>query len=249
MQLVKGSYRHALYEAAVVITRQPSYSDTGLKLGYLEKWAISGILQADTQAALTTAMLALEVAYSRDGEDVSISTAAGGSTAHYIRAAGCQYVRSTPVSYPMGTGAQYTTYRNYEVGIEAYVAIGANGLITAPGSPMDLMAYTETISYSGNGGPIKMYVPVITGDWPEQQINSVSPIVIVQAGSAIGATGRPVIPYPLYPDRIQNPPSDYRLSLDWPRSFFPVKGQYPISWSYTFTFMGSGPTVFPTGPL
>lgn len=248
MQLVKGSYQHAMYEAAVHITKTPNYSDTGLKIGYTERWAISGILQAATQSELTTALVELELAYAIDGEDVSLVTATGGRSSHFILASGCLYVRSSGVSYPVGTGAQYSTFRNYEVTIEAGVSIGANGLVSAPGSVADLMSYSESISYTGNGGPVKMYVPVISGDWPEQETNSKSPTVIVQQGQAVGMNGKPTIPNPLYPDRIQNPQNDYRVSLDWPRSFFPVKTQYAVSWSYTFTFMGSPPTVFPVGP-
>lgn len=249
MRLVKGSYQHDLYEAALTIQRKPVYAGTGNRLGYTETWGVSGFLQADDQSALTTAILDLERAYARDGDDIRLQTVGGSDSAHILRASDCRYIRCSPISYPVGTGAQYSTYRTFEATIEAFIASDDTGQRPAPGSIGDLESYTESIEYSGTGGPVKVFVPVVLGDWPEQQINSKSPIVIRQSGSAVGATGKPNIPPPLFPDRIQNPMSDYKVGVEWPKTLKPVRGQYPVSWSYTFTFMGQAPSVFPGGPI
>lgn len=248
MKVRFGGYTHADHEAAVSIDRRAEYGPSGQKTAIIDAWNISGILQADDQAALTAALIAMEAGYEQDNQDLALLTLTGSQTAHHIRAADCEYVRCSGISYPVGTGPEYTTYRNYLIRIEAKRKVTQSGNTPAPGSIDDIESYTENISYAGNGGPIKMFAPVISGPWTEQTVNTHSPVVLSQSGTVVWSTGRGRIPPPLFADRIMDPRSDYNVSNDWPKTMKPVLGQFAASWSYKMTFMGSAPSVYPVGP-
>ena len=76
-----------------------------------------------------------------------------------------------------------------------------------------------------------MFVP-ITGAVIEQQTNANSPYYGTQSGSALGRTGRPVVPNPLFATKLRRktitPGSAQRIVNGSFRDF-------PVSWQYEFS--------------
>ena len=67
-----GDYTHVLGEAAVTITQEALRDGMGAVYGHQVTWTIDGMLTSQTnQAALLTALAALESAYSADGRDLN----------------------------------------------------------------------------------------------------------------------------------------------------------------------------------
>jgi hypothetical protein len=65
-----GNYQHADNEVNVNVSRRGLENQTGYVFGYVEVWTITGIMQADSLAALKTAMGSLETAYREPNKDL-----------------------------------------------------------------------------------------------------------------------------------------------------------------------------------
>src|ERR1700754_756758 len=70
MYLKYGDYQHASGEVSIVITKQGIFADAGILRGVRERWDLQGRLQAESPAALSTALEELAAAYSVQGQDV-----------------------------------------------------------------------------------------------------------------------------------------------------------------------------------
>ena len=56
MYLKYGDYQHASGEVSVVINKQGIFADAGILRGVRERWDLQGRLQAESPAALSTAL-------------------------------------------------------------------------------------------------------------------------------------------------------------------------------------------------
>jgi hypothetical protein len=241
-----GNYTHDDNECTLAnISRDFEYNELGGKAAMIERWKYTGWKQADTQAQLTAALILMEAQYAKDGQSLFFLTTGGAKTSHFIDATKAFYVHAKKPTYPVGHQAEYTTYRQFEIEIEAkFILNGGDG----PGSVSDLMAYEESIEISGTGGPITELARVISGPWIPIMTADSSPMIIVQKGSAIGGTGTPKVSPPLYPDAILNPMADFKQSAGSPRILFPTARNYPVSWTYVMTFPQAIRAPLPTLP-
>lgn len=188
-----GSYQHADNECQVAISRETVNSAHGQPYAIKERWDIQGMLFAADVASLTTAIAALEAAYSGANslnKDLGLYVSGGTTlTAHYITSAntinGTHVVRAP--NFPEGAGAEYTTYRTYSISVEAeYLTNDA-----------DLIGWAETLTYRGTAGLIWGYLEPITGSPQQQTFQEQSTQWLVQQGYAIGNNYYPTIPSPV----------------------------------------------------
>lgn len=227
MYLKYGNYRHADNEASVVISKEALLGPGGMIRGVRERWTIQGRLQAEDQAGLTAAIEALNAAYRWQDQDVAFYTDDDQLTSHAIdtSAANGGVRVIVPPSFPEGKGAEYSTFRNYTIALEAEL-LDPNATI---------LSWHETISFSG-GGPQFAFLETIDGAPQKQLLKQFTTFHATQTGEATGCFNYPAAAVPLWPgaehvDRRQ-------LRFDVPkRSGPPGQPKYTefkVSWTYTF---------------
>ncbi len=227
MYLKYGTYQHADNETSVVISKDAMFAPGGMIRGVRERWTIQGRLQAADQASLTTAIDQLTAAYSLQNQDVAFYTDDDQPTSHAIDSAatngGVRVI--VPPSFPEGRGAEYSTFRNYTVVLEAEVL--------DPGAT--IINWHESISFSGGGSQFA-FLETIDGAPHKQLLKQSTTYHATQSGEATGMLNYPTPAVPLWPgaehtDRRQ-------LRYDLPQrsgpSGQPTYTHYKVSWSYTF---------------
>src|SRR4051812_10427001 len=80
-----GSYTHDAAELTLTIRREPVFCQGNFESAYKESWQGKGFLQAADQAALTTAINALQAAYATHGQNATLYLADGTTaTSHAL---------------------------------------------------------------------------------------------------------------------------------------------------------------------
>lgn len=223
MYLVYGSYNFGASVARIdSITRRRKLTDAGIVYGYVEQWRVSGELQAASQADLTTAIQALEAAHAIQGQSLGLYDDNSAATAHgvydYQTLGGVRVVDGP--SYPKGDGAEYSTYRTFEITYEWDINYAIVGMI----------AWSEQLSFDG-GGPLIGHMLSINGPPQKQILAQATPYHAVQSGTAVGHTSYPVPPSPLWPADLKTNP---RATKKAPKRFGNSFVEYEISWEYEF---------------
>ena len=124
------------------------------------------------------------------------------------------------MSFPEGVGAEGITYRNYSLAVEGL-------LLTGDGT---LLSFVETLSFSG-GGPTYGHIETLTGLPVKQQLRNYTVYRVTQQGQAVGISGYPSVPGPLWPAALMRGGSSERRS---PRRIGNSYTEYPITWQYEF---------------
>lgn len=220
MHLRYGSYNHAAGECIVSISRVERANESGLSYGYTETWTIDGMLVGSSQADLTTKIQALEAAYASGGFDLTLVDDLGNDTPHkMVSANAIEGVKVVKPSYPMGEGAEYTTFRHYTI-----VATADFDVIESGG----LISWGETLTFSGGGAQYVWQQP-LSGPPIKQQVATATPYRLIQSGSATGRSGYPTpAPYVL--------PAGDLIEMPTISKTGPGAGNYNfvISWTYVF---------------
>lgn len=234
MYLKYGNYQHSANEASVVISKEGLFSESGIARGVRERWQIQGRLQAADQAALGNAIAALTTAYSQQAQDVAFYLDNGQKTAHAINnaatAGGVRVV--SPPSFPEGRGAEYSTFRNYAIVLEAEL----------PDPAATLLSWTEVLSFKG-GGPQFGFLEPINGLPQKQWFKQFTSFRVAQSGQAVGLWGYPLPPAPLWPEAEHVDQREVRYELPRRRGSggSATYAEFKVSWSYTF--QDAGPLV------
>jgi hypothetical protein len=137
-----------------------------------------------------------------------------------------------PPSFPRGQGAEYSTFRNYTIALEAeWLAPQAT-----------LLAWQETIRFQG-GGPRFAYLEPINGQPVKQLLKQATTFKATQSGEAVGYAAYPLPALPIWPDAEHTDRREIRYEL--PRRMGPPGNptytQFKVSWSYSFE--DSGPLL------
>jgi len=230
MQLSYGTYYHDDNEVALTAAFRPVY-ERGNKVKVTGVFTIDGKLQADDPAGLSVKIAALEAAYGINGLDLVM-----GGTAHSLISSQCiGGTRVTELSYPVGDGAEYVTFRSYRITVEGDLAVTNTTTL--------LTEFTETITLSG-GGPKWVMLTPANGPPQRQQTRGQTPYVARQSGSAIGFGQYPAVPDPIWPSAEHR--ERRQVTRGSPKVTAGAAQYYPVQWSYEFesaTSLIGNPTI------
>jgi len=142
-----GNYTHEAAEASIAIGRDQSFGDFGQAVSFTETWQITGRLHAKDRTLLTAEITALEMAYSANGFDIVLIDVDGVTeSAHKMVSANANNgVRITNFNWVDSRNAEYSTFRNYTITVEAEFDIS--------GINPSFESYQSSLSFTGNGGP------------------------------------------------------------------------------------------------
>lgn len=218
-----GSYSHADNEVALSVSKTPEYTARGFRFGTRERWVLRGKIQANTVAALTTAMDALEDAYAENNKTAVLLLSDGSTeTQHKMAASDCLGgVHVVGLDYDEGVNAEYTSYRSYTITLE--------GLRTD--KEQTILEYSESITLQGSGGPRRVILETLDTPPIIQITAQRTAQTIVQAGFA-RTYDHWLIPQPLLPSLEQE---HLRIieNID-PESFRGTLRAFPVRWQFTF---------------
>jgi hypothetical protein len=232
MYIQYGNYRHAIGEGALSVSQQAEY-ESGIPAAIRVRFEVQGRIQiADqgsplaNQAFMTAALDDLEAAYLQNGLDFGLYQDDGTPTQHVLLNAatlgGTRVI--TPVSYPVGRGAEYSTYRNYTVSIE--------GLL--PNFYASIVQWKETLTFNG-GGPEFIFLQTLNGLPQKQVLYQQTTYKASQRGSAVGNLAYPLPPDPLWPYAIHpNRTVIDRSSPERVGTTGIAFRHYQTTWSYSF---------------
>ena len=192
LKLKYGSYVHEAGECAVIITRQALLSGHGVYPGFRERWDVQGRLHASTQAAVSTSINALQAAYKIHNQAIGLYFESGTPTSHVLNplsTMGGTRVAQPP-SFPEGRGAEYSTFRNYTLAVEAEVYDYSE----------PLLSWTEVLSFQGDAGPTWGFLLPINAAPQKQLFTQASTQTVTQRGMAIGNNQYISAPGPLWPE-------------------------------------------------
>ena len=227
-----GSYTHALDEAAIVITKDKITDSTNRIIGYKEFWRITGQLMADSVSEITTAIAALETAYVKNNQDLILLDNSLANTAHrLISADSYSGVMVRKLTYPVGTGGEYTTYRTF--GIEAEADFSISGI-----DQNTIESSSEVVAWRGTGGPRKVVRETRTGMPVVQTVSQRTPIYVTQSGSVVGHLRHVPPNPPLFPDWEDHPERDISYSSPIQTGVI-QKREFRTTWSYQFSMPGN----------
>ena len=242
MRLKWGTYVHDEAEVAVAMHVEPLRDQADRYWAYKWKWMIRGVKYATTQAALITALTTLENAYLAEAKDLILYSDYANSTI------GSQMLTQNSVGgtrvmggvhYPEDgqKNAEFSTFRTFEVQVEATFHTGA----------VDLLAWQESMSYQGTGGPAFVYAEPLTGPPQKQQVKQFTPTSILQQGSAIGRLSWPTPAPPAFPFDEDLPLRDIQRKTPKRTGLpgLPAYTEFEISWKYVFKAITFFPVAFP----
>lgn len=239
MQVSYRGYFHAVAENDFRITREPIISDMGARMGYTERWVLGGFIQAANQLALTAALASLEAAYSVNGGDLKMYDDNGALTDHCLFSANTiSGVRVSKPFYPEDSkGAEYTTFRRYQINIEAEIHEVNVGYV----------AFHESLSLTGLQPNSRfIFLKTLTGPAQRQQVCQQETYKAVQSGMAVGHFGWPLFPQAIFAGAVHW--DEATQTQEDPVYLSNGMIRWPISWSYpaedSQPLIGS-PTIVP----
>ena len=192
MFFVYGDYTHALNEAGLAISAQTQFSSQGVEQSTRYAWSLTGYLQAETQAELTTAIEAMQAAYNVHGCNAGLYFDVNSPTAHQVNSSqtiGGVRVSKKP-SFQEWRGGEYSTFRSYALELE--FDLPPQSLVSG------FLEWEETLSFSG-GGPRWLYLPTLNGLPVRQQVQEYTAYRVTQTGRAVGQFAYPLPNYPIWP--------------------------------------------------
>jgi hypothetical protein len=231
-----GSYAHDPGECQVAIERTVKHSDNGSRVGYVDRYTVSGVMNVDSATDMNSKIAAIQNAYAQDGKDFGLYDSSAGRLNPFARANQAAVRVVNGPSFPEGGGAEAVTVRTYSVVIEAEYGV------TVTGTAATTVRFREAITVSG-GGPRKIYIELLNGP-PQMQIPVAQTVCyIVHEGEALGQLTWPSPPPPILPGLLSENPTIRRGSPEsWKGNH---RENYPISWQYKFAAGAFLPNLYP----
>jgi hypothetical protein len=221
-----GTYQHEDWEVEVTIEKSANFTSRQIPISHNLRMNLNGILIATTQAELTTKILALEAAYSQPASSCGLYLNGKLTAIKIENTKGGVQVASGP-NYPQGNGGEYSTYRHYQIGLEATVDV-------PEGQTDPVLQFSESLSFSGTCGPKFVYQPTLTGPPVKQIVAQQTTMKVVQSGNAVGYNSRPLVPRALFPNDEHF--EERKIDIGSPRRIGIKETyiEYPVSWQYVF---------------
>jgi hypothetical protein len=244
MRLRYGNFWHDPGEVELSINRQTAFSQTGIPFEEEITWTIRGQLIGDTTAEVLTAIRRLEAAYSRSFFPAALVDATG-RVCHALQNAGSiSGVRVVqPPSFPTGSGAELTTFRNYTIVLSAtypLIVQGNGGFI--------YRSFRETLRTWGGLPDRRMITTVNSLPVPYVSAKR-TPFRATQSGTAVGYLGYPPVPPPIFGFALLDGP-DHPVESSGPTTQNGRFTDFGVSWSYSFvsaTPLVGRPNAAPSG--
>jgi hypothetical protein len=240
MQLKWGTYSFNSNGCEVLSRIEALFSSARIPYAQRRILEVTGYLEADGQAALTAAQIALENALKVPYQDLVLYQDGGAVSATLLRnqgSLGGVVITSGP-HFTESKPSEYATVRKFKFTAEAECPI------TNPVSA--LISFSEKMTYSG-GGPLYVMKRAINGPPQRQMVYPATEYVVSQTGEAVGYMSYPTAPPPRWPAALKETPvisrvSPMRIGLSGYRD-------YRITWDYKFesvTPLIGAPTVWRT---
>lgn len=237
------NYSHEENEVSFQHSRQAKLDSSGTPYGYTESYRLRGRLHGDTQSELTTKIDALKAAYSVQFGDLILYDNSGAVTSHTLlnnNTLGGVKVVEGP-SFPESMGAEYSTYRSYEIVVQADVGITGQG-------NSSITDWQESLTFIGTGGPRYVWQTMLTGPPIRQQVSQLTTIKAIQRGSAVAFADYAAFPPPLFPIDVEH--EEQRVyERGTPQYVGGIRRYFPSMWTYSFEFnnpLTGNPTGRPT---
>lgn len=236
-----GSYQHDDNSVEFQHSIVAKLDSGGVPFGYTETYRLKGEIRAADQASLTTALEALKAAYAIPFQDLILYDNSGSETTHALKNSntlgGVRVIQ--PPSYPSSLGAEYSTFRTFEIMVAADTPLSTQG-------NSSVTDWQESLTFIGTGGPRHVWQTLLTGTPIRQQVSELTTIKAIQRGTATGYADYVPFPAPLYPIDVEH--QEQRM---YDRGTPQFKGSgvnryYPCSWTYVFEFNNPA-TGNPTG--
>lgn len=250
MYIRYGAYLSALNEAGVAFSRESIFAPaTGLQIGIKETWTITGFLQATGPFTLAAAMATLELAFSVNYMPLQLIANDGVTVLRMLEGVtpfGGTVVASPPSYLEDGrNNAEGSTYRTYRVVVEGKYAIPNVPGGGAGASPT--LAWHETITQRGTGGPRFVFRQNLTNRPLKQQVAAMTPIHVVQRGQAVGMTRYPIPAAPIWPEAEHE--DQREIEYTTPTRMGGVYVEYPVNWTYVFEDVQGAGSAFQPAPF
>lgn len=219
-----GSFVHVQNDPAITIRTSAKYSPRSIVELIKYSVGIKGVIHGADQNTVKANIALLEAAYLVDGNDLILYADDQSTVLHGFLSSsflGGTRVTSRP-SYPIGTGAEYSTFRNYEITVEGDLPNTANNILD----------YEDNIEFEGTGGPRYVFLETDVGP-PQQQVTRQQTLYRArQQGRSMGMfTYAPVAP-PFAPGALQ--PAQTRVKFASPKRVGNNLAYYTAEWSYFF---------------
>lgn len=212
------------------------YNNRGRAQSLVKRIDVRGEIIAVGQLAINTRIGQILDALSLEGGSVAFLMDSGAETHIRMPAAGSRGVRIVENTLSEEEGrAHFATGHPFSIAFEAEYGI-------ADSDPY--VQYEETITKIGNGGQRTVIQELDTGQPVEQVVATNTPVVMLQDGFAVGASGYPPFPVPIY--GVDNP--DVSVSRSTPQLNGTTYTNFPIRWSYRKTLTADTGLTGPNYP-
>lgn len=224
MQASYGSKTFEVNEVGTAMATDNMFGVRGGRTLQTRKIDIIGKIHGDTQAILDVNIKNLRNALQFDGRDFKLLLNDGATISDHSLI-NAQSISGTRVvvgpTFDVPDGAEYSTFRSFKFSVEADF-LGSD----------ELLAWEETLTSTGNGGPRIVFVELQEEPPQAQIVNLFTRASAVQSGSARGKTIWPASPPPIFPEFLVNP--DTQVSSTTPT--FAGRGfhDYRTSWNFRF---------------
>jgi hypothetical protein len=196
---------------------------------FLQKivWDVEGVTLGENSAELTAKLDLRQATFDTQGGDISFTVNGAASHHSLTDAATINGIRSHGLSFTRTNNAQwgwhteYAYLRSWSCRFEAEILAVENSII----------AWNETVSQIGTGGPDFAVLEAINGNPVVQQTAQATSFMAIQKGFAVGATDWPTPPASLWAGSVK--PKLFKVSQSLPRMWGRNTNlMYPIQWEY-----------------
>ena len=187
------AYTHAQDEVGIRIHKRSIFDTFGRRMGEVEDWYILGAIHAASQAALTTALTALQTGYDTDYMNLILYLADGTTaTKHQLLNSstfgGTHVTGFGYVDGPWKMRCEYANRRTFWATVRGERRTGSGQY-----------AWKESVSIKGTGGSKFRYMPQLVGIPQAQTLQTATTYYLIQEGMAIGRQAYIAPPGPIYP--------------------------------------------------
>jgi hypothetical protein len=229
-----GSYQHATNEVGFTAAVSGEFSSQKTEWSTTHTWSITGeLLQGSMSASeFQTAVGNLVAAYQDHYQDAGLYFDDGTPTVYNVvntSTVGGVLVTQKPALTSF-QGAAYGNFFPYSISLQF--------ILPSTSTWGTIKEWVETVRWHGTGGPHWLMQGSLTGAPEPQQTQLFTPMSAVQSGRAVGTTGYPVPPLPLW--SLWEHLDQREMELSSPLVLGPVGGggaaaiDFAVSWSYFF---------------